>query len=192
MGRVEVGEERLGEEVVGEAGAQERVGEEHEAGVLAAERGVERGGRGAVVVEEVDEPLRHGEDVALAEHLGVDPVVRVRRDEAEVDGAVQHHRRLRRPRVVVQREHGARGHVDARVRRAERVQARDLHGQRREPVAPARRAAGAVDAGEEVVRGDRRRVLARDPLTRTAANADVHAWEIDHLSPLRWGSGRVN
>ena len=64
--RLPVGEERLGEEVVSEARAKERVAEQHQAGVLAAERGVQRGRRGAVVVEEVDEALRHGEDVAPA------------------------------------------------------------------------------------------------------------------------------
>jgi len=178
--RLLVGKERLGEEVVGEARSKERVAEEHQAGVLAAERGVQRRRRRAVVVEEMDEALRHGEDVPLAQHLGEDLVVRVRRDEAEVDGAVQHHGRLRRPRVVVRREHGPRRDVDARVRRAQRVQARDLHGQRREPVPAARRAAArVVDAGEEeVVRGHGRRVLARDTVHAHciyAMRADRHS-----------------
>lgn len=134
-----VGEERLGDEVDGERRGEEGVGDEHQAGVLAAQRRVQRRRLAAVVVEEVDEALRHGEHVASPEHLGHDAAVRVRRDEAEVDGADEHHRRLRRPRVVVRREHAAGGHVDAGGRRAQRVQPRDVHRPRREPVPPARR-----------------------------------------------------
>jgi hypothetical protein len=119
----------------------------------------------AIVVEEVDEALRHGEDVALPQHLGEELVLRVRHQKTEVDGAFQHHGRLRRPQVVVRRKHASWCDVHTCVRLAQRVSPWDLHGQAREPVTAAVRAARLVDAGEEEVGGGHgRRVLARLPV----------------------------
>jgi hypothetical protein len=116
----------------------------------------------------VDHSLGEDEDVALLDHLG-EEAVGVGRDEAEVEGALEHGEQLGSAWVDVRRVHPERRVVDARQRDAQRVQPREaLHGHVGD-VGPhlVVRVPPLVDDHrrvEEVVRGDRHRVLAREPV----------------------------
>ena len=83
-----------------------------DAGVLAAEGGVDDGGRGADVLQEVDEALGEDEDVARDDGGGEQVVGGV--DEADVQGALEDGDDLGRARVQVGHHDAAHGQVQAR------------------------------------------------------------------------------
>ena len=109
-----------------DVGLEDLVGGEQQARVLRVQRVERDGGLVAHVELEVQQRAREQDHVALLQRGGVQHVVVAH--EARVDGALEHEQRLGRARVRVQRHHAADGEVQAAVREALRVEARELHG----------------------------------------------------------------
>lgn len=118
----------FGENIVvnGWSGAENGVGNDDDARVLAVEK---RHGNGVTlsnILLEVNQAEREYEDVALLQHFRNQPVLRAGRHKPHQHAAIQHRQDLGGAWVPMRRHHPPRGVVHPDGRDAEGVEARNL------------------------------------------------------------------